>query len=295
MCKIEMKIHILEIPESHASLASWIENQLVGDSFGDMITEIVAIHGDTSAVQLDHFLLDCQEQVLEHGLVVMPHERLKGLLGNARMLAELQELVIRDGGQYWQEIIDKCWSTKEHNYGKPDFDCLTRNNPSYLTDLASRKPATHLQRRVFQVVSIAAVFLMLITAGKYLLESSPELDSWGWNSLELAAINGDSTTYLETLGDSANEWFAVRPNTKQELATRIIEFRLGCNKLILAEHRQLSKSQQTQLRLKCQLWAKDIDNALVDLESGASLQVVRNRMDSLIRRLTQALHQPTIT
>jgi hypothetical protein len=122
------------------------------------------------------------------------------------LLAELQELAICDGGQYWQDFSDNYWSTKEQYYGKPNIDYSIRHNPSYLNDSASRKLATHLQRRVFQVVTIATVFLLLLTAGKYLLETNLELDPWGWNSWELAAINGNSPTddYLRNIYSTIN-------------------------------------------------------------------------------------------
>src|SRR5262245_27095304 len=97
-----MTIHALEIPDATADLAQWLERHLVGLHLGELVTELAVIQGSPGGTSdLRDVLGQEYVAVLESGLQSLSHEQLQMLSAQPRLLIELQELVLTQGGGFW--------------------------------------------------------------------------------------------------------------------------------------------------------------------------------------------------
>src|SRR5271155_4211310 len=101
-----MRLVALEIPDDSAELPGWLEGQLLGFDLAALVAELEAIHGElgAKAIPLDRLLGTNRGAVLERGLSALPIETLHEFLRRPRQLLDLQELVLVEGGAYWQGL-----------------------------------------------------------------------------------------------------------------------------------------------------------------------------------------------
>ena len=107
---------------------------------------------------------------------------------------------------------------------------------------------------------------------------------------ELAAITKPAD-YLDRIADLADEWKTQQTPTALALAERITEFRHGCTRIQLMEHKPLSAEQRQDLLSRCQKWAKKFDQNLIDLETTGDTAKVRLAMDTTVTQLTTVLRE----
>src|SRR5262245_16249261 len=101
-----MTLLVANIPEDTAQLARWLERHLVGLDFGRLVAELSTVHSrvgpDQRAVtEVLHGHLD---RVYAACLGAVPRPLLRHLLTHPTLLAELQGLVLTNGGPYWDQI-----------------------------------------------------------------------------------------------------------------------------------------------------------------------------------------------
>ncbi len=120
---------------------------------------------------------------------------------------------------------------------------------------------------------------------------SASATAWGWNRPEVLDDSVSADAYLERLADAAEEWFQQHPQDALQLADRMAEFRQGCTRLILAEHRPLSAADRNWLVERCRRWAADLDALRSALEAGGDVVELRERHDEVVHRLVAALRQ----
>ena len=119
--------------------------------------------------------------------------------------------------------------------------------------------------------------------------ASAKPTGWGWDRPGALKSNIPADEYLNSLADSANEWFNKRPESPRDLATRIAQFRKGCSTLILADHQPLAEEDRTWLVEKCRAWAEKLDAHLVAIEAGQEVDSVRAAADETINKLMTAM------
>ena len=121
------------------------------------------------------------------------------------------------------------------------------------------------------------------------LQSRPAATpGWGWNRPANAPPLGASA-YLASLEQGAQDWFKKRPDDRIGLAQRLLEFRQGCSKLILAEHPALAEVDKRWLVRRCRNWAAQLDRHLANLEGGNDVLQVRGEIDKTVREITESL------
>ena len=79
------------------------------------------------------------------------------------------------------------------------------------------------------------------------------------------------------------------PRSPSRCAKRISEFRQGCSRLILSDHRPLSDADRRWLVVRCRLWAGKLDKHLAALEAGREPVQVRGEVDETIRDLVRTI------
>ena len=123
---------------------------------------------------------------------------------------------------------------------------------------------------------------------------------WGWNRPDAVDASLPAAEYLKRMAETAGDWQDRRTETPAELAHQIAEFRLGCSRLLTAEHAPLEPKDRDWLLERCRTWAKKFDQQLTAAEqlpfgaTVAEVQAVRSGMDETVSKLIVALQKRSV-
>jgi hypothetical protein len=287
-----MRLIATEIPDDPADLPGWLERQLVGLDLARLVAELEAVHGAaaSSGPTLDQVLGGRRAGVLAHGLTDLPADRLPLLLRQPRLLLDLQEQILIEGGSYWDRLGPR---DTEHLR-------LIERGRKRLAQFVSAEPVLPFRRR--RATYLNPWLLALATAASVLVGvvgfewvvSRPDAGTaagWGWSRPGALPQGGTPAAYLNRLADAAEDWFQKRPADAAGVARRIGEFRRGCTTLVHAEHRPLAPADRAWLVGKCQAWAAQLDAHLASLERGEDPVKVRSEADETVHKLIAALRE----
>ena len=166
-----MKLVALEIPDYPALLPGWLEGHLVNTDLAALVAELEAVHGEPpDNLSLTDVLRDRRDAVLSRGLASLPAEGLKSLLRNPRLLLELQELILTEGGPCWlngaaeaaskQDDLERVWNRL--------------SDPLQQTSRAAVLPVAPPPRRVVPlarwIATFAAAAAIVLGVGVFLVE-----------------------------------------------------------------------------------------------------------------------------
>ena len=288
-------MHILDLPDTKHELAQWLEQRIVRGELGEFSAESEAAGPLDPSVTLSFLAPAELSQVLSHGLSVLSEEHLRRLAGEPGLLFLLQDRILESGGSYWTELANQETSSDTRN---ETLGFLQRSLPAATTAVVS-STQTNRVRRVSgrTLMTFAAVASLMLAAGLGIFLNGPgdigasrsASVGWGWkNSSALtAAIPADA--YLNQLADAATEWFRIRPDSKDQLAKRLTEFRDGCDILLSAEHAQLSVADRQWLLDRCRVWRSEIEQHLADVQTEAALASVLESSDRMVNGLITEL------
>lgn len=280
---------MLDIPDDEADLAPWLERELVGLHLRDLVLELEALCADRNeSIDLDSLLGDRTADVLEHGLGRLAPQTLRTLLQNPASLLQLQERVLVDGSDYWQNVER---SAEHRQMADAGWERLAGELSETAPAVAAEPGRPHERpRTTLAWLTLAAAALLLVSVSLWRWPQ-PQGAGWGWQQPGALAVDVSAAEYLRHLAGLAEEWFNQRPVTPPELAQRILEFRAGCSKLILSEHEPLPPEDRAWLRERCRAWAKKLDAQVAALETGAEPELIRQKTDETIRKLIDALRK----
>lgn len=96
----------LALPGDPAELPRWLESELVGLHLRQLAAELAVVHrgGPAPTGTLGDWLAGHRDAVLRRGLTALPPGKLGELLRRPDWLLELQQLVLADGGPYWDAV-----------------------------------------------------------------------------------------------------------------------------------------------------------------------------------------------
>lgn len=291
-----MSFLALDIPDQHSDRAAWLERELVGLHLAELIAGLEACHPPVgSPPRLTDLLGSQADAVLTRGLQVLAESQLRQLLLHPRLLLELQERVLRDGGEYWRQLP----LTPEHRQLVDETLVQVQNRMTAGEAVAAAPPSQRTGGGVAarrmpwrQILSIAALLLVAF-AGWWRFAAGPPgaASGWGWERPGALAFEGSAPDYLEHLARAAEEWFRKRPDTAPELRRRLEEFRRGCDVLLEAPHTPLAEGDREWLRERCRAWRDKIDGHLAALKAGGAVPAVRDEADATVRNLMKALRE----
>lgn len=290
---VVMKPIISEIPDDHEQLAQWLEPILVGPDLRSLVSELSAIHPDSPInSNMKSILGSNLESVLQKGLHSLDATSISRLINEPISLLELQERVLTHGGTYWREIVQRQESLhatiertrtaiKEH----VDKPRVATRRPAGRTDSSSRRT---------MLLSIAAGILLTATVGYALMvwssSNTTAVASWGWLADDAMPSELTPSEYLNKLSRGAEAWFVKRPRDQAGIENRINEFKQGCEKLIAAEHSNLSADQQSWLKQRLQTCLNDVEQQLAKFDSSDVQPLkIRSSVDNIIRDVIQDL------
>jgi hypothetical protein len=279
---------LAEIPNSSTDLVPWLECQLVGLRLRDLVIELVALQeraGDNRGTRtaLGQLLGDNLQEVMDQGLGAASTGQVQALLRQPELLLQLQSRILAEGGDYW----DRLPRAAEHEAANGRV-LATLQRPPLQPETSPAAPV-RTRRYPAWAAPLAVAAALFIAIGFWMLRPSPA-PGWGFDRPGALAVDLPPGKYLNHLADSAGDWFKKRPDTREALAARIRQFRLGCETLLAAQHPQLNDADRSWLKERCQAWIGKLDSHLADLEDPTKdVETVRSAADATIKQLVTAL------
>jgi hypothetical protein len=293
-------VQILDIPENETELRPWLESLLVSRDFGDLVSQLAFLRQGVPAVESPAMSEENKEAIINSGLSVIGQDQYRHLLKNPELLIELNERIFEIGAEYWMSKLEPA-TAKEDQFFKSSAASIlgtqslsnSQNGAGDLSRATKSAPSTTgVSRR--QLFAIAASILAVL-CGVYFVQSAGSVNDtpWGWQSAQAMPEGGSAERYLESLSDSAEEWFDQKSGTPEQLATNLQSLSTGCQRLIDAPHQPLTAEQRAWLIEKCELWKEDIDQLLADAKvldgEPRKMIIVKNAADDLVSKIALAL------
>jgi hypothetical protein len=277
-----MNLLALEIPDDPTLRYLWLERQIVGMHLADLAAQLCVGRPESEAIDLDGLFGLRLESMLASGLRECPSDQINELFRHPRLLLELQERVFVEGGEYWERVQ----VSDEHKIA----------SRRVIESVDSEPPvpaATAVDNNSFRRDLILLVLAASLLLGIGFLATRPTTPSgWGFSKSGLLAQNLSATDYLNELADAAADWFNKRPDSADQLANRLTDFREGCDALLVAPHPQLADADRIWLIEKCRSWRERINEQLSILDSSpASFPEVREQADEMVQRMIDTLEQ----
>src|SRR5262249_51326814 len=148
---------------------------------------------------------------------------------------------------------------------------------------------------VLVLTAAAAVALtILIDPGQWFRSKpqTPPVAARGWSKPEAFQDESSPAEYLRKIAKNAEEYRSGGPESADALSAGIGEFRVGCTRLLLAEHGRLSAEVRDDLRRRCRNWADKLDRQRLELEKDpARAKEIAGEVDQLVNQLTKTLRE----
>ena len=300
-------LHTFDIPENDALLANWLEDMIAGPHLGEFVSELEVLleagrvdrgpraqetAGRGQPSPLERILGRRLQEVSQKGLGGIPARAFRQFFRQPELLLELQDHVLTEGGAYWDrklrasEDLSKKIETGWHRLRESTAVSLPSVRPARPTLGSRQRPVRWF---VAGLATAAAIAVGAFFGWQRVQGPQQVASGWGWSKPNAFPSDVTRAEYLKTLADEAEEWRRKKPDTPQALAQRISEFREGCSRLILAEHKPLPQADRKWLVERCRVWAKKLDDQLADLEAGKPIPAVRAQVDDVVDKLTKAL------
>jgi len=314
-----MTLLALELPEESAELPLWIERQLVGLNLRQLVTELTAIGqmatddatarqssppATTTPADAAQWLGDSKGTVLADGLRGLPAEKLSELLRQPRLLGSLQELVLVEGGPYWEEVARRAPAVEARvAMGRERVVQAVRGETSPIAGRIFAPPASSgpgpkavdvapppapFAKRYGALaicLALAACLLLMVTQ----FQGPGAQLAWGWSRPGAIDERASAPKYLEGLAATGHEWFDERPTSPADVRRRIQEMRDGCDRVINSPHAPLAMADQQWLVERCLKWREKFDAQLAALDAGGDPLAARGQIDETVNKLIGTL------
>jgi hypothetical protein len=302
-----MTLAIAAIPDDLEVLPRWLEERIVGGELRELVAELAAVHGTSPPRDsVRGRLATLLPMILANGITALPEvareKVVQHLLRQPYHLLELQEVVLLEGGAYWDAIplpkpLKQGVSRGKERIAGKLFGRATEQ-PSARIGVV--EPVRHTDRKggwyrsTGAAIAATAALVCIGTLAVTHLLAPPATTvaagtNWGWAKPGGIPAETDRAKYYAALADRGNEWFDERPADAVSLARRLLEFRQGCAVLQLAPHGPLTPQAREDLKAKCRNWAAKFDGYLARVEAGEDPAAVRAEADATVRKLVDTL------
>jgi hypothetical protein len=274
-----MNLILATMPDDPQEQAAWFDRLLVSGDCGALAAEIHALAGNRTERSLKEILGDEQAMILASGTAAMSEHTRRELLRSPNAIFALQEVILMDGGSYWQTLPRPAYFETSLEKVR---DALVPA-PVEIVPLSLARA----RRRLFPwFLPLTVAACLVVGTFAFWPKAEP---AWGWSRPGALAQQNSSSDYYAALIASGKEWFDVRPADRASLVQRIIELRRGCSTLILAGHPTLAADRKSELVERCRKWAGQIDEALAAAERGDPVDAVTGQVDAIVNRIISYL------
>jgi hypothetical protein len=307
-------VAILDMPESPAELARWLDRILMSEDLAVIVDELTVVHQtDDEAISVEEardWLGDSFPAVMDRGLGALSQSRLRQLLVRPCLLPAMQELALVSGGPYWNQVMRDVPTKVAASVVERELP-RNRSNSRWLfafvplavavsvaafvaidagRDKGSIKPLPHSDLTVTRG-----------TGGDTVGESGGHDNPWGWNRTDvLDGINspGEIPTRL---ADALNEWFSLGKAAGtdiQSFTLRVNEMWAGCEQFstqpfngMPADLNQRLRGSIAAFQQKLEAVLNTLDGPLPEGERASTLAAARSSVDSCVSEAVETLRK----
>lgn len=283
----------LSLPENPEQLADWLEALLCSEDLAQAAVDWEVLAGDqrdSAPITLER-LSDTQlAEIDAKGLKSLPEDTLRQLMASPVALLELQEHIFAASSPYWQTRLASQPSPSSHEARWSQIERGLDVRPELPE---SKKRPEGGQGKVWTGLGIFVALAASIAVGAFVVQPSPTPKGWGFNQPGILETAQTEDQLLETLADAAHAWFNKRPQTREELVTRLKQFDAGCQTLLSAKLAPLSPEAHQTVDAACQKTRQQIATYLTELEQGSDLSATQAAADQTMTTLEQSFRQLT--
>ena len=286
-----MKLKSLTIPEDSGLLSEWIESQLMSFDLDDTVAEMRILGGTTSQndfISLDEVLAGDREAVLSQGIGVLSEDQLLQLIGHPYLLSELKELVLLNGGPYWQNRASEPQSEQATANAWQQI-LQNRTDQATVEQAPERPTSAATSRSTWWKAGLSIAIAASILVGAFMLVQPKPPTGWGFNNPAVLTAQHTEDEMLGVLADAAHAWFNKVPQDAEQLALRLKQFDAGCEKLLKADLPQLSEETREEVRSVCRATRVQLQAHLKSLEAGEDFAAVKKSADETATYLEEGL------
>ena len=265
-----MKIAFCEIPEDQRDWPAWLEQRLVRLDLCQLAAELDTLRGEKKypLETLESICGQSLEQVIERGVRSLTTGQISLLMRQPELLLELQDLVLSQGGVYWDQVSNaEREASKVSLLGSESINLSL--NEERKVNVRQILPTSWSYRHASIAAFAATIF---IAFGVWISRpvQSPG-GGWGLDNPELLSANLSSELYFKKLADAAGTFSKKGLDTKDNALKRITEFKAGCDKLARATHPQIKNNKERQLLTsKCAKWSATLDKFIGQVKNTPS-------------------------
>ena len=327
-----MILEILDMPEEPRELAAWLDRHLASDGLAAIVDDLSAVHAAPaelcSVEQAREWLGDAAPLVLANGLGAIGDERIKQLLVRPSLLPALQELVMLEGGPYWDNLLHHSAGVQESlSRARSTLSSVIAVPASASKNTVTPRSEQGNRRYLFTLIplAVAAMLALMITwpdagdppggldAGKNVGGSgitrgpgsgeagkSIEVDQdqpWGWNR-EILIPNETAPDQIgNILADRLAEWSSVTQMdrlSKKVLRLRFSEVWAGCETLLGMSFDQAAPELQARIKAVAETLQQGVQKNLDDLTAVSgddvdALKSAKQAVDTLVKKAVDTL------
>ena len=283
-----MTLTLTTIPEKTVDWPAWLDGQLVDRRLGDLIDELsqIADVAEHDSVQLAAIVTPEQlHGVCQFGTAVLSVQQSCCLFGNPAALLQLQELILKNGSEYWDDLArshDLQLQSNRIFAGLP-----LQPSPNRLPADAA-EPQTR-RGRLPWIVSAVGVALLAVT----LWQNQPAGDAhWGLGNPALLSSTAKSADdWFRAVATAGKEWQGRDLSDKDKLLSSIKDVSDACQKLIDNPNSGLTDVERTWFVQKGQNWKGKLDSTSADLQAGKlTLDAARTQASGIMTKLVDVLN-----
>lgn len=291
---------ILDWPEDEMDLWPWLESQLTSSNLRSLVQQLESFQqsSDDNRPPLDAQQQLCEvlggglPEMLRRGLLVLDDATRQKLLiciaGQPRLLLTLQEIVLRDGSDYWDKVLPT-----DAN-GSPTTSVVSQSSALPLVQdvsgpISKAKVEKTDRRWLLALAALAATVVVGVTVWR--LDYGSLANRSGGHFFARSGLLDAPSTEAELVVNIAT---SVRRDWKEFDGTfreKLVALRDSCDVLLAARLEQLSDSKRKDLRDRCQKWKSTFTEYLQQLDAQGDLEQIRVNADATVDKLTRAIEQ----
>ena len=327
-----MMLEILDMPEEPRELAAWLDRHLASDGLAAIVDDLSAVHAAPaelcSAEQAREWLGDAAPLVLANGLGAIGDERIKQLLVRPSLLPALQELVMLEGGPYWDNLLHHSAGVQESlSRARSALSSVIAATASASNNTVTPRSEHGNRRYLFTLIplAVAAMLALMITwpdagdrpggldaeknlggspltrgSGNGERGKSIEVDQdqpWGWNR-KILILNETAPDQIgNILADRLAEWSSVTQMdrlSKKVLRLRFSEVWAGCETLLGMSFDQAAPEVQARIKAVAETLQQGVQKNLDDLTAVSgddvdALKSAKQAVDTLVKKAVDTL------
>jgi hypothetical protein len=302
-------VAILDMPESPAELAGWLDHVLMSEDLAVIVDELTVVHQTADEVisfeQARDWLGDSFPAVMERGLTALSHSRLRQLLVRPSLLPAIQELALINGGPYWNQLTrDAALVAKPEPAPKRSSNkwlfafvplAVAASIGAFVAIDAGRekdgiKPLPHSDLTITRG-----------TDGKNASQTVGQDTPWGWNRTDLLDGINSPKEIPTRLADALNEWFSLDMGADTDLQAftlHVNEMWAGCEQFsthnfngMPADLKQRLRDRVAAFQRKLEAVLTNLDGPIPEGEKASAVAAARKSVNSSVSEAVKTLRE----